>query len=67
MIDEYSANNNPQGTVTTLETLCEIHLETGNKAGAVDCLKTAANIHKNFSHMNFHDRLMERVAAIEKS
>lgn len=66
MLDEYSANNNPQGSVETLESLCEIYLEKEDKAKAADCLRTAAEIHKNFKHKNFYDRLMARAESIEK-
>ena len=65
MLDEYSSNNNPQGSVDTLEAMSEIYLAKGDKSKAVDCLRTAAGIHKNFNHVNFHDRLMQRALEIE--
>jgi len=65
MIDEYSRNNNPQGTVDTMETLSEIYQAVGEKEKAADCLRTAANIHKNFGHMNFYKRLLKKAEEVE--
>lgn len=67
IIDEYYSNNDPQGTVDTLETLSNIYLESGDKVNAADCLRTAASIHKRFKHNNFHDRLMKKAKEIENN
>lgn len=66
LLDEYHHNNNPQGSVETLETLSQIHLENGSKSKAAECLRTVASIHKNFKHVNFYKRFMERADEIEK-
>ncbi len=66
ILDAYHDDNNPQGTVNTLELLSEIYLENGAKNLAIDCLRTAASIHKNFKHNSFADKLLEKATKLEQ-
>lgn len=50
MLETHNLNNNPQGTVETLETMAGLYLEKGDKPKAADCYRTISSIHSNFSH-----------------
>jgi len=65
ILDEYNGNNNPQGSVETLETMAEIYLEKGDKVKAADAYRVVASIHKNFNHPNFADRFLKKAEETE--
>jgi tetratricopeptide (TPR) repeat protein len=65
LLDEYSALNNPQGSVNTFEIMSAIFLEKGDKAGAIDALKTAASIHAGFGHKKDYQELLDKAAKIQ--
>ncbi len=50
MLETHSMNNNPQGTVATLETIADIYLSQGNKVKTADTYRTIASIHSKFKH-----------------
>ena len=64
LMDDYRLNNNPQGTVVVLERLADIFLESGDKDGAKDALKTAAGIHRNFKHKGIAEELEKKAEAL---
>ena len=65
MLDVHSANNNPQGTVATLETIADIYLATDDKAKAADTYHTIASIHNNYSHKNIAEKFTVRAKELE--
>ena len=67
ILDEYSALRNPQGSVTTLETLADIYVKNGNKEKAADSYRMAASIHKNFKHTRHAEKLLKLADEVEKS
>ncbi len=65
MLELYQDNRDPQGTVTTLETMAEIYLEGGQKGKAADAYKTIGSIHKNFRHDTIASQYLEKAAQLE--
>jgi len=65
MLDVHNANNNPQGTVATLETIADIYLATDDKAKAADTYRTIASIHDNYSHKNIAEKFTVRAKELE--
>jgi len=64
MLDLYQDNRDPQGTVSTLETMAEIYLEDGHKEKAADAYKTISSIHKNFRHDSMAARYLEKAVEL---
>ncbi len=60
LIEKYNINNNPEGTVNTLEIMADIYLESGDKQKAADALRTIASIHSNFRHKNIAKRFEQK-------
>ncbi len=67
VLDEYSALNNPQGSVNTLEILAELYVENGDRSKAADAYRVAASIHKNFKHKKHAEEFLKKAAELEKS
>lgn len=65
MLELYQDNRDPQGTVTTLETMAEIYQEDGQKGKAADAYKTIGSIHKNFRHDTMAAQYLEKAAQLE--
>jgi len=65
MLEVYDANNNPQGTVATMETMADIYLSTNDKAKAADTYRTIASIHNNYSHKSIAEKFNERAKELE--
>lgn len=65
ILDHYQDNRDPQGTVTTLEELADIYIESGEKGKAADTYRTISSIHKNFKHDNIAASFMEKAAKLE--
>lgn len=64
MLDLYQDNRDPQGSVTTLETIAEIYLEAGKKEKAAGTFKVIGSIHKNFKHDSIAAKYMEKAAQL---
>ena len=67
MLDWYQDNRDPQGAVTTMESLAEIYVGAGTYGKAADAYRTAASIHKNFQHDNIARNLIEKAEKLEKN
>ena len=65
MLDVHDANNNPQGTVATMETIADIYLAQGDKTNAADTYRTIASIHSNFKHKNIAEKFNVRAKELE--
>jgi tetratricopeptide (TPR) repeat protein len=65
MLEVYDANNNPQGTVSTMETMADIYLSTNEKAKAADTYRTIASIHSNYSHKSIAEKFNDRAKELE--
>ena len=65
MLDVYNSNNNPQGTVATLQTIADIYLAQNEKAKAADTYRTIASIHRNFDHKNTAEKFTARAKELE--
>jgi tetratricopeptide (TPR) repeat protein len=64
MLDFYQDNRDPQGSVTTLETIAEIYLEAGKKDKAAGTFKVIGSIHKNFKHDSIAAKYIEKAAQL---
>lgn len=67
MLDTYHLNNNPQGTVETMESMVDLYLDQGEKKKAVDTLRTIASIHANYNHKSIAEDLMKKATELEGS
>lgn len=65
MLDWYQDNRDPQGAVATLELMAEIYTDAGSNAKAADAYRTAASIHKNFSHDTIAQKMLEKAERLE--
>lgn len=65
MLDTHSLNNNPQGTVATLETIADIYLAEGDRLKTADTYRTIASIHNNFKHKNIAEKFITRAKELE--
>jgi len=65
MLEVYDANNNPQGTVATMETMADIYLSINEKAKAADTYRTIASIHNNYSHKSIAEKFNKRAKELE--
>ena len=66
LLDLYAANNDPQGSVATLETLADVYTTCGQTARAADTLRTVASIHSNYRHQDIADEFLRRADALEQ-
>lgn len=67
MLETYSLNNDPQGTVETLENVVEIYLDQNEKKKAADTYRTIASIHDNFNHKNIAKDFLNKAKELEAS
>ncbi len=65
LVEMYEGYNNPAGVVAVLDEMADLYLEKGEKNKAADAYRTAASIHKNFSHSRHAEKLMDKASAIE--
>ena len=65
MLDTHSLNNNPQGTVATLQTVADIYLGQDDKLKTADTYRTIASIHTNFKHKNIAEKFISRAEELE--
>jgi tetratricopeptide (TPR) repeat protein len=65
MLETHNLNNNPQGTVTTMETIADIYLAQDDKAKAADTYRTIASIHTNYNHKNIAEKFSSRAKELE--
>ena len=66
VLDEYSALNNPQGSVETLETIAEVYIKKGDNEKAADSYKMAASIHQSFKHSLHAQKLLDKAEELMK-
>jgi tetratricopeptide (TPR) repeat protein len=67
LIDSYQRNNNPKGTVETMERLVAVYLDAGETAKAADVYRTIASIHSRYKHKNIAEQFMEKAKALESA
>lgn len=65
MLETYNLNNNPQGTVETMESMADIYLDQGEKKKAADAYRTIASIHSNYNHKNFAKDFLNKASELE--
>ncbi len=65
MLETYNLNNNPQGTVETLESMAEIYLDQGEKKKAADAYRTISSIHSNYNHKNIAEDFLNKAKELE--
>ncbi len=65
MLETHNKNNNPQGTVSVMETIAAIYLAMDEKSKAADTYKTIASIHRNYKHRNIAEKFMARAEELE--
>jgi len=65
LLDTYTRNNDPRGTVDLLETLAGIYLEAGSIGKAADTYRTIAKIHRNFKHASIADSFEQKAGELE--
>jgi tetratricopeptide (TPR) repeat protein len=65
VLDTHNLNNNPQGTVTTMETIADIYLAQKEKKKAADTYRTIASIHSNYNHKNIAEKFITRAKELE--
>ncbi len=65
MLETHDLNNNPQGTVTTMEVIADIYLSQDEKVKAADTYRTIASIHSNFKHKNIARKFVARAEELE--
>ena len=65
LLDYYRANNDPRGSVQTLEKIAEIYIKTGEKEKAADAYKTIASIHRNFKHGKIADEYLQKAEELQ--
>lgn len=66
LLEMYQTNNNPAGTVDTLEKMTDLYMKMGKKSSAADACRTAAAIHFSFKHERQGRELEEKARAIEE-
>ena len=65
MLETHNLNNNPQGTVATMETIADIYLAQDDKAKAADTYRTIASVHSNYKHKNIAEKFISRAKELE--
>ncbi len=65
MLETHDLNNNPHGTVNTMETIADIYLSQDEKAKAADTYRTIASIHSNFKHKTIAKKFISRAEELE--
>ncbi len=67
LLDKYYQNNDPRGTVETLEQMASIYISSGDPGKAADAYRTIASIHRNFKHLNMAENFEKKAEDIEKA
>ncbi len=67
ILGRYQSNNDPRGTVATLEWMANIYIEMDAKPKAADVYKTIASIHKNFKHEKIANGFLQKAEELEKA
>jgi len=62
LLDSYQQNNNPQGSVDTLELMAKVCIAASQPEKAADAYRTAASIHANFKHHAIAEQLRKKAA-----
>jgi len=62
LLDSYHRNNDPKGTVATLEMMADVYTDSGDREKAADAYLTIASIHANFKHHNIAESFREKAA-----
>ncbi len=65
MLEVHSMNNNPQGTVATLETIADIYMAQKDKAKTADTYRTIASIHARFKHNSIAEKFTTRAKELD--
>ncbi len=65
MVETHNINNNPQGTIASMETIADIYLAQGEKGKAADTYRTIASIHTNYKHKNIAETFLTRAQELE--
>lgn len=66
LLDNYRANNDPRGSVETLEKMAEIYIQAGEKEKAADAYATISSIHRNFKHAKIADEYLRKAEELQK-
>ena len=65
-LDLYGANNDPRGSVNTIEKMAEIYVSAGRTDKAADAYRTVASIHKNFKHHSIAAEYLHKAEELDK-
>lgn len=65
MVETHNTNNNPQGTIASMETIADIYLAQEEKIKAADTYRTIASIHNNYKHKNIAETFLTRAKELE--
>ncbi len=65
LLDSYQKNNDPQGTVDTLELMASVYIASGEHEKAADAYLTAASIHANFKHEAIAESFRQKAASLK--
>jgi tetratricopeptide (TPR) repeat protein len=66
LLDNYQRNNDPQGTVDSLELMAGVYVASGEPEKAADAYTTVASIHANFKHDSIAESFRQKAAALKK-
>lgn len=66
LLDYYRANNDPRGSIETLEKMAEVYIQAGEKEKAADVYATIASIHRNFKHTKIADEYLHKAEELQK-
>lgn len=67
LLDRYYHNNDPRGTVETLEQMAAMYISAGESGKAADAYRTIASIHRNFRHLSMAENFEKKAEEIEKA
>lgn len=65
LLENYRINNDPKGSVETLEKMAEIYIKADNVEKAADTYRTIASIHRNFKHGKIADEYMQKAEEVQ--
>ncbi len=66
LLGRYQDNNDPRGSVETLEKIAEIYLKAQETKKAADTYRTIASIHANFKHDTIAEGFMKMAQQLEE-
>ena len=67
LLDHYKANNDPKGSVETMEKMAEVYIKAGEKSKAADAYTTIASIHRNYKHIKIAESYLEKAKQLEEN